>query len=250
VTQQRFSDVSPTPFQFGVKEIDMNTTSATLVACGIALCGTAAAQTTVPYASAAWKDFGTTNVTGVTGNFLPGWTSLTASPDLGDDLFFNPSTSLSGADGDAAIWMLNFDLGSPGGVSNESVRLSLDGFTIGETYELDFWATILQYTWSGWDGNDHALDVALVGADVATFSTSILNDPVENGGLNVWTPQSIVFEATSTTITFDFGGSPTVDPGGDATRFGFDGVDVRLVPTPASSIALALGGLATFRRRR
>jgi len=46
----------------------------------------AVAQTTVPYLSAGWKDFGTTNITGLAGNFLPGWTSLTATPDLGDDV--------------------------------------------------------------------------------------------------------------------------------------------------------------------
>ena len=81
----------------------------------------AVAQTTVPYLSAGWKDFGTTNITGLAGNFLPGWTSLTATPDLGDDVFFIPTQSLSGSPGDAALWMLNYDPGSigapmPGGV--------------------------------------------------------------------------------------------------------------------------------------
>ena len=45
----------------------------------------AVAQTTVPYLSAGWKDFGTTNITGLAGNFLPGWTSLTATPALALD---------------------------------------------------------------------------------------------------------------------------------------------------------------------
>src|SRR5690606_2448546 len=98
----------------------------TLTALALAItAGSAAAQATVPFASPGWQDFGTTNITGLTGNFLPGWTSLTASPDLGNNLFFIPTTSLSGASNDAGLWMLGYDLGSIGAPSNESARLSL-----------------------------------------------------------------------------------------------------------------------------
>jgi len=228
----------------------MTRTSAALLICGAALCSAASAQTTVPFAAAAWKDFGTTNVTGVTGNFLPGWTSLTASPDLGNNLFFIPTTSLSGAADDAAIWMNAFDLASAGGISNESVRLSLDGFSVGQTYQLDFFATLAQVTSAGWVGNNDSLDVAIAGADIATFNTTILNDPVDADGMNVWDAQSIVFTALSTAITFDFGGSPAVDPGGSATRYAFDGMDLRAIPTPGTLGALTLCGLAALRRQR
>jgi hypothetical protein len=221
-----------------------------LYTCSLALSGVAAAQATVPFASAGWKDFGTTNVTGVTGNFLPGWTSLTASPDLGNNLFFIPTTSLSGAANDAAIWMNAFDLSSPSGVSNESVRLSLDGFSIGQVYQIDFSATLTQVTAAGWVGNNHALDVALTGADITTFSTSVLNDPIDADGMNTWAAQSIVFTALSTAITFDFGSNPAVDPSGSATRYGFDGMELRPVPTPSTLGVLSLCGLAAIRRRR
>ncbi len=212
---------------------------------------TAVAQTTVPYLSAGWKDFGTTNITGLAGNFLPGWTSLTATPDLGDDVFFIPTQSLSGSPGDAALWMLNYDPGSIGAVSNESVRLSLDGFTIGDTYELSFFATVVTNSFAGWVGNNAPLTADITGADIATFATTPLIDPVDADGLNPWTPFTITFTALSTNVQFDFGATPIgLDPAGTATRFGIDGLDARLVPTPASAALMSLGGLLAIRRRR
>ncbi|MCA9273802.1 MAG: hypothetical protein KDA31_12250 [Phycisphaerales bacterium] len=211
----------------------------------------AAAQATVSYLSTGWKDFGTTNITGLTGNFLPGWTSLTASPDLGDDVFFVPTQSLSGAPGDAALWMLNYDPGSIGAPANESVRLSLDGFTIGDTYELSFWATIVTNSFAGWVGNNDALSVDIAGADIASYLTPILSDPTDADGLNPWTPISITFTALSTNVQFDFGATPIgLDPAGTATRFGIDGLDARVVPTPASAALVGMGGLLAIRRRR
>ncbi len=218
----------------------------------IALSVTAGAsgQATVPYASPGWKDLGTTNVTGLTGNFLPGWTALTASPDLGDDVFFVPTQSLSGLPGDAAIWMLNYDPGSIGAPANESVRLSLDGFTIGQTYELSFWATLVTNSFAGWVGNNDPLTVDLAGADISSFVTSPLNDPIDADGLNPWVPISISFVALSTNVQFDFGATPVgLDPAGLATRIGIDGLDARLVPAPGSLALLTLGGLLGRRHR-
>ncbi len=209
------------------------------------------AQPTVPYSSPAWMDLGTTNVTGLVGNFLPGWTSLTATPDLGDDVFFVPTQSLSGSPGDAALWMLNYDPGSIGSPSNESVRLSLDGFTIGETYELSFFATVVTNSFAGWVGNNDPLTVDLAGADISGFVTASLNDPIDADGLNPWTPISITFIAQSTNVAFDFGANPVgLDPAGTATRLGIDGFDARLVPAPASAALLALGSVIGIRRRR
>ena len=209
------------------------------------------AQPTVPYTSPGWMDFGTTNITGLVGNFLPGWTSLSATPDLGDDVFFIPTQSLSGAPGDAALWMLNYDPGSIGAPANESVRLSLDGFTLGETYELSFFATVVTNSFAGWVGNNDPLSVDLTGANIASFVTTPLSDPIDADGLNPWTPVSITFVALSTSVQFDFGANPVgLDPAGTASRFGIDGFEARLVPTPASAALLTLGGLMGIRRRR
>lgn len=221
------------------------------LALGVAGLGCGAnAQPTVPFASAGWMDFGTTNITFVTGNFLPGWTALTGSPDLGFSPFFIPTTTLTGAPNDAALWLLNFNLGTPQGASNESVRLSLDGFTPGQTYELNFWATIHREPFASWNGNNYALDVAIGGADIATFATSILNDPADSDGMNVWSPQSITFVPTGTGVTFDFGGAPIgLDPLVGAARFGIDGMQARLVPAPGAALVL-LAGIGAARRRR
>lgn len=224
----------------------------TLTALALAItAGTAAAQTTVPFASPGWQDFGTTNITGLTGNFLPGWTSLTASPDLGNNLFFIPTTSLSGASNDAGLWMLGYDPGSIGAPSNESARLSLDGFSIGDTYELSFFASIVQYSAAGWVGNNEQLAIDIAGASITSYTTGVLSDAIDNDGLNTWVPQIISFTATAGTVEFDFNASPIgLDTAGTATRFGIDGLKARLVPTPASAALMGIAGLLATRRRR
>ena len=223
----------------------------TLTALTILAAHSASGQATVPFGSLGWKDFGTTNITGVSGNFLPGWTTLTATPDLGNNLFFIPTTSLSGASNDAGLWMLNYDPGSIGAPSNESTRLSLNGFTIGETYELSFFATIVQQSISGWIGSSAPLVIDIAGASIPDYTTGILTDAGDGDGLNVWVPQSISFVATSTTVEFDFGASPVgLDPSGTATRFGIDGLEARLVPAPTTAALISMGGLLAIRRRR
>tara|TARA_R110000868_G_scaffold226872_1_gene479801 strand:- start:334211 stop:334897 length:687 start_codon:yes stop_codon:yes gene_type:complete len=214
--------------------------------------GMAWGQATVDYTTMGWSDFGTTDVTGVAGNFLPGWTTISATPDLGDDVFFVPTDSLSGVDNDAAMWFNQFDPSSPTAVSNEVARLSLSGFTIGQTYSLDFFATIVSYSFSGWTGNDDAIDVAIVGADISDWDSTILNDAVDADGFNEWVEQSLVFTATSSVVSFDFGSNASyhTDIGTQATRLGIDGFSARVVPAPSALGLLGLGGLAMGRRRR
>jgi len=210
----------------------------------------ALAQSTVDYTSTAWSEFGTTFIEGASGNFHPGWTSLTASPDVGNNLFFIPTTSLSGAPDDAGLWLLHYDAGGIGAAANESVRLSLSGFTPGQTYELAFFATLYQYNLVGWVGNNDALDIAITGADIADFDTTVLSDLADGDGVNTWDAQSLVFTATGSVVSFDFGAnnvSPV--PGGGATRIGIDGFNARAVPAPASLMLLA-AGMVGFRRRR
>ena len=209
------------------------------------------AQTTVDYMSTGWTDFGTTDVIGVTGNFLPGWTTLTATPDLGDDVFGVPTQSLSGDNDDAAIWLNHNPIGTPGEAANESVRLSLSGFSIGQTYSLDFYATVVFSSFSGWVGTGDALDVAISGADISDWDSTILNDLGDFDNMNDWIAQSIVFTATSSIVEFDFGANAAgPDIGTNAYRYGIDGFSSRIVPAPAPLALLLMSAASASRRRR
>jgi len=210
----------------------------------------ALAQATVPWSDPSWKDFGTTTITDVAGNFLPGWTTLTGTPDLGQNVFFVPTTSLSGAPDDAALWMLEFDPSSPSFPSNESVELSLSGFTPGSAYALNFFASIVLNTFAGWKSPLDALNIDLIGADISTYSTSLLSDAVDADGLNAWAPQSIAFTAMAPVVKFRFNVSPTAIDPDLVGRFGIDGCDVRLVPSPGTPAVLMLAGAAIRRRQR
>ena len=214
-----------------------------IVAMVALLAPTASAQVTVPYTDTSWQGFGTTNIVGVTGNFQPGWETVVISPDLGVNLFGNPNQTLSGAPNDAALWMLQFTSGS---ANNEEARLSLSGFSTGQQYELPFFATVLRQ--GSWLTDNDTFEVSIVGADISTFSTGILVDPVFGDGMNDWIPQSIVFTATAGTVEFTFNGGAT---GLDAVRFGVDGFSgVSIVPEPAAFALLGLGGLSMIRRHR
>jgi len=206
---------------------------------------TASAQTTVPFTDTSWQGFGTTNIVAVTGNFLPGWETVVISPDLGVNLFGNPNQTLSGAPDDAALWMLQF---TSGGANNEEARLSLSGFSIGQQYELPFFATVLRH--GSWATDNDAFEVSIVGADIGSFSTGLLVDPVSGDGMNDWIPQTIAFTANAGTVEFTFNGGST---GADAVRFGVDGFSgVNVVPEPGSltlATVSSLVFLGTKRRR-
>lgn len=209
----------------------------------------AAGQATVPHTPPVWADFGTTNITGVAGNFLPGWTTLTGSPDLGNNLFFVPTTSLTGASDDAALWFLKFDQTSPAFGSNEAAELSLSGFTPGVQYRLDFFATIVLSTFVGWNSEMDDLQVSIVGANISMFSTSVLTDVGNHDGVNDWVPQSIVFTALNPIVAFRFNDAPvSVDPT-LVGRIGIDGMRMTVVPAPGAA-ALAVFVVVGGRRRR
>ncbi|MFK7760200.1 MAG: hypothetical protein AB8C13_09670, partial [Phycisphaerales bacterium] len=137
--------------------------------------GAAFGQSTVSFESMGWMDLGTEDVIGVTENFLPGWTSINATPDLGPNLFSRPHETLTGDENDAAIWLNQFEAGSSQVASNEVVELSLNGFSVGQTYELSFFGTILTDTSRGWGGTADSIDVALSGADISEWDSSILS---------------------------------------------------------------------------
>ncbi len=228
-------------------------TSRTIMLIPLACLGaTANAQTTLAWTDPAWQDFGTYVDTSATGNFFPAWTTINGTPDVGLNTFGFPNTSLSGAPDETALWLVHLAPPSPLAVSNEVAELSLDGFTIGEQYELGFWATLARHTGAGWDGNNDSLDIAITGADIADFDTTVLSDPIADDGLNTWEFQLISFTALSTAVEFQFGAN-AVWPAAPATayRFGVDGFSMRRVPTPASPavLALAAGAMAGRRRR-
>lgn len=208
----------------------------------------AAAQPTVDYTTSAWKDFGNSDVAGLFGNFLPGWEGIQGSPDFGTTTLFGiPVTTLSGAADDAAIYMNQFDATN---ASNEVARLSLSGFSIGQVYSLDFYATIVNAgMFAGWTGSTDQIEVAITGTTSSSFQTTVLTDAVSDDGLNTWDAQSIVFTAMDSTVTFTFGaGAITGDT--SISRLGIDGFDIRVVPSPAASAMLMGGGLLIGRRRR
>lgn len=216
----------------------------------LALASGVMAQPTVPYTSPAWQDFGTTDMTGVLGNFLPGWTTVNATPDLGDDLFALPNESYSGLDDDAALWMLNYHPASLGATSTEIVELSLSGFTIGDAYEITFAATILQHSSAGWSGVSDELEATLTGASIATWTSSTLTDSGDADGMNVWVNQSIMFIATDTTVGIRFSDGSITTDANTVSRIGIDAFRGTRVPAPGSAGVLALLGAAAGRHRR
>jgi hypothetical protein len=211
--------------------------------------GIALGQTTVSFESMEWKDFGTNTITNLSGNFLPGWSDLGGTPDLGVNVFGRANQSLSGAPNDAALWLNHYDEFAPNAEYTEIAGLSLSGFTIGQTYDLSFYATLLLDISSGWGGNNDALDVAISGADISDWDSTVLSDSVDSDGLNVWVAQSLVFTAQESIVEFQFGAHNEV-PGIAAARMGIDGFNIAIVPSPSTAFLLAAGGLLTIRRKR
>lgn len=214
----------------------------------LVVAGAAGAQTTVDYNTSGWKDFGNGSVSGLVGNFQPGWTSVQATPDYGtDNLFGIPVQTLSGAADDAAVWLNQFDSSNP---NNEIVSLSLSGFTIGNQYELTFFATIVHApSGGGWIGNEDRIEIALAGADMPSTTTSLLVDDAPDDAMNEWVAQSITFVARADVVSFAFGADAVVDdPDASISRLGIDGFD--LVPAPGASVVGAGLVLLAGRRRR
>lgn len=211
--------------------------------------GAALADPTVSWESSEWIDLGFTDRIGVEANFLPGWTTINASPDLGSSLFSATNVTLTGDPDDAAIWLNQFEQGSNSQDSNEVVELSLNDFMIGQTYELSFYASILTVTSNGWAGNSDSIDVGITGANISDWDSEVLVS--ENGADNVWSLQSLIFTAQSDTVSFAFGENATGPAlNGYGTRFGIDGFGMRVVPAPSGLAMIGLGGLVAGRRRR
>lgn len=217
--------------------------------CGIS---TASADPIVNFNTTEWQNLGTSTITSVPGNFLPGWTTLQATPDLGVNVFGGANQSLSGAADDAALWFNQFDQSNG---SNEIARLSLSGFSIGQQYSLDFFATILTITNFGWTGTQDFLEIGIAGANIFSAQSTLLTDATANDGANSWISQSILFTAASGTVSFTFGENAIA---GDTniSRLGVDGFSITdrsvSVPEPGTLALLGLGlvGMAAVRRKK
>lgn len=215
----------------------------------LALTAAASAQTTVPFTSSGWDDFGSATIISASGNFWPGWTTVNATPDVGDMPFAVPVQTLSGLSGDSALWLNNFDMGNPSYAAvNEVAALSLSGFAPGQTYDLFFFATIAHQSASGWNASIDDIQVGITGATISSWDTSVLTDPVDSDGANVWTPQLLTFTATSSVVEFRFGDGATSLTGQGVSRFGIDGF--RIIPAPGSTALLGIAGVLAARRRR
>ena len=212
----------------------------------LAFAGIAGAQTTVGYNTTAWADFGTTNQSSVSGNFQPGWTTTQGSPDLSAGNVFNQThQTLSGATNDAGLW---FNGNNNVGLQ-ERAQLSLSGFTPGSTYTLDFSASLLQKNAANWNGSQGNVIASITGANISSWTSTLLTDANGTDNLNNWESQSITFTAGATGIVgFEFTGTSTQT--GTAIRVGIDGMSATLAPEPSSTALLGLGALGLLIRRK
>jgi hypothetical protein len=152
------------------------------------------------------------------------------------------------AHGNNALWLGHTDTS---GASH--LIQTVAGFTVGNTYRLDF---AMQAELGALDGRPGAfLGLALTGASVSSANFSVIypgppgSTPFFGGA---WENKSLVFTATAGAITFDFNG---LNPPGGSWESGLDNfrlADVAEVPEPASIALLGLGlaGLGSVQARR
>ncbi|MEM9065745.1 MAG: hypothetical protein AAGB51_09685 [Planctomycetota bacterium] len=132
--------------------------------------------------------------------------------------------------------------------NSEGFAQMVSGFTIGQTYQIDFYQTNMGFydpvalTWNGEDGFYN-----LIVDGVLTDASSVISKPASPSDSIVWTADSFTFTATSTTHELAFLGR-SVNPGGIVAVMGIDGI--RLTPIPAPGVLASLGGLALITRRR
>lgn len=131
---------------------------------------------------------------------------------------------------------------------NEGISQIVTGFIPGQTYSLEFYTTNLgfQNPSSGWTGADgfwrFFVDGSAIGDSVTLTKPALGSDDI------TWTFGTLSFVAPAASFELAFQ-SRWLGPD-SAAYMGIDGVDVRLVPTPASMAVIALAGVGTMRRRR
>lgn len=183
-----------------------------------------------------------------TGN-TSGWVNV--SPTFGV-WNWNSLTGTSAAAGTYAYWM-----GATDGQGLDHLKQAIGGFTVGNSYTLNFEMVPESGANTGRPGAFLLAD--MVGASVNnTRFTALTADPNCRGLFSCapgWLSQSLTFTANAATVNFDFHGdvvtSPSWEIGLDNFRLTDNGVLANAVPEPSSLalFALALVGLGASRRR-
>ena len=180
------------------------------------------------------------------------WTIANATPDLVDE---NGPFNNTGV-----LWTLSPDGGtfargnghhSDPGQFSEAFEQTVSGFTIGESYALEFSQTNLGFyndNFGDWFNRDGYwglfVDDILVGQSTTIGGPTNFDDPI------AWLSDSIAFTATSATQTIRL--QAFTDDTSGIAYLGIDGLVVRTVPTPAEAWLFGSGliGLAEVARRK
>jgi hypothetical protein len=178
----------------------------------------------------------------------PSWFNWQKTPDTADALgpFNNTPTA----------WTLSPNGGTfvrAGGstfTNSEAIAQNVSGFTIGNTYVIDFFQTNLGFehpssgAWIGESGFwEFVVDGSVSDASTILSKQTLNTDPI------VWFGDSFSFVATATTQELAFV-SRTVSAGGLAAYMGIDGISIRAIPAPGTAALSALLLGASCRRRR
>jgi hypothetical protein len=168
-----------------------------------------------------------------------GWTEI--APFFGVQTWTGVG-GVAAAEGANALWMGHTDTG---GASH--LIQSVSGFTIGDSYTLNF---EMQAENGALDGRPGSfLGLALTGSSVPSASFSVIypgSSPFFGGA---WETQALTFTATSTSVLFDFNG---LDPVGGSWESGLDDFRLTAVPEPTTVALAGLGllGIGCLRRKR
>jgi MYXO-CTERM domain-containing protein len=170
----------------------------------------------------------------------PGWDSVSTDGDtIGPGGFSGWGTGIGASnDGGTFLALLN----NGGGGAFDAAAQVISGFTIGNSYSLNF-----EYSNIGLDSSaagDYA-NSGLIRANIAGVNLDSALLAHDGFGSQQWFDFSGSFVATSETMTLTFSAVRS-DVGGYAG--GVDGVSI--IPTPGTFGLFAAAGLAAIRRRR
>jgi MYXO-CTERM domain-containing protein len=170
----------------------------------------------------------------------PGWDSVSTDGDtIGPGGFSGWGTGIGASnDGGTFLALLN----NGGGGAFDAAAQVISGFTIGNSYSLNF-----EYSNIGLDSSaaaDYA-NSGLIRANIAGVNLDSALLAHDGFGSQLWFDFSGSFVATSETMTLTFSAVRS-DVGGYAG--GVDGVSI--IPTPGTFGLFAAAGLAAIRRRR
>lgn len=152
-------------------------------------------------------------------------------------------------------WTLSPDGGTfvrmgRGASTMEGIGQVVSGFTIGQVYQVDFFATNLGFenaVTAAWTGSDGYVEFFVDG--VFEGSSSLLSKPTLSTDPTVWSAHTVTFIATDTTLELAFAADR---PGSavEAAYMGVDGIRLSRVPTPGAFGVLGVASLVAGRRRR